>query len=45
MNLHKQIKEQIKDAMKARDAVRLGVVRGLIASFTNELVSLKRMPA
>ena len=30
--------------MKAKDAVKLGVVRGLIASFTNELVSLKRMP-
>jgi len=30
--------------MKAKDAVRLGVVRGLVATFTNELVSLKRMP-
>lgn len=44
MKLHEQIKEQIKEAMKAHDAVRLGVVRGLVASFTNELVSLKRMP-
>ncbi len=44
MSLHQQIKEQIKEAMKAHDAVRLGVVRGLVASFTNELVSLKRMP-
>lgn len=44
MSLHVQIKEQIKEAMKAKDTVRLGVVRGLVASFTNELVSLKRMP-
>ena len=32
------------EAMKAKDTVKLGVVRGLVASFTNELVSLKRMP-
>ncbi|MBI4155833.1 MAG: GatB/YqeY domain-containing protein [Candidatus Zambryskibacteria bacterium] len=44
MSLHQTIKEQIKDAMKARDTVRLGVVRGLVASFTNESVSLKRLP-
>ena len=44
MSLHLQIKEQIKDAMKAKDAVRLGVVKGLVAAFTNELVSLKRTP-
>ena len=42
--LHQQIKEQIKEAMKAHDTVRLGVVRGLIAACINELVSLKRMP-
>ena len=44
MSLHQTIKEQIKEALKAKDAVRLGVVRGLVASFTNELVSLKRKP-
>ncbi len=44
MSLHKQIKDQIKEAMKAKDTVKLGVVRGLVAGFTNELVSLKRMP-
>ena len=44
MSLHQQIKEQIKEAMKAKDTVKLGVVRGLVAGFTNELVSLKRMP-
>ena len=44
MSLHQQIKDQIKEAMKAHDAVRLGVVRSLVAGFTNELVSLKRTP-
>ena len=44
MTLHQQIKDEIKEAMKAKDQVRLTVVRGLVSSFTNELVSLKRMP-
>lgn len=44
MTLHTQIREQIKDAMKARDTVRLGVLRGLVTAFTNELVATKRMP-
>ena len=44
MSLHQEIKDQIKEAMKAKDSVKLGVVRGLVASFTNELVTLKRMP-
>lgn len=30
--------------MLAKDAVRLGVLRGLIAAFTNENVTLKRKP-
>jgi len=44
MTLHQQLKGQIKEALKNKDAVRLGVVRGLVSSFTNELVSLKRTP-
>ncbi len=44
MSLHTQIKEQIKEAMKARDDVRLRTLRGLLAAFTNELVTLKRKP-
>lgn len=44
MNLHSTLKEQIKDAMKAHDAVRLGVLRGLVSGCTNELVALKRTP-
>ncbi len=44
MSLHQTIKEQIKDAMRAKDTVRLGVVRGLVTGFMNELVATKRMP-
>ena len=44
MSLHTQIKESIKDAMKAKDTVRLTVVRGLTTAFMNELVATKRTP-
>ena len=30
--------------MRARDTVKLSVIRGLVANFTNELVALKRKP-
>ena len=42
--LHEQIKNGIKDAMKARDSVRLEVLRGLTTAFTNELVATGRTP-
>src|SRR3989344_4807770 len=42
--LHAQIKQEVKQAMLARDADKVNVVRGLLASFTNELVTLKRTP-
>jgi uncharacterized protein YqeY len=44
MALQQQIKDQIKKAMLAKDAVRLSVLRGLSAAMTNELVSMKRKP-
>lgn len=44
MSLHQKIKEEIKEAMKAKDQVRLGVVRGLTTGFMNELVATKRTP-
>lgn len=44
MTLHEQIKEQLREAMKAKDAVRLQTVRGLLSQFTNELVATKRPP-
>jgi len=42
--LHQQIRDQIKEAMLARDTVRLNTLRGLLSSFTNELVAKKRKP-
>ena len=44
MSIQTQIKDQMKEAMKAKDAVKLGVVRGLASAFTNELVKLGKMP-
>lgn len=42
--LHEQIKKEIKQAMLAKDALKLAVVRGLAAAFTNELVAKRRKP-
>lgn len=42
--LQNTIKSQIKEAMMAKDAVRLSVVRGLSSALTNELVAKGRMP-
>lgn len=44
MSLHEQIKSSIKDCMKKGDKVRLEVMRGLVAAFTNELVATNRTP-
>ena len=44
MSLHEQIKGQIKEAMMAKDAVKLSVVRGLVTAFTNELVTIGKTP-
>lgn len=44
MSLHQDIKAGIKQAMIAKDEVKLSVLRGLISDFTNELVSKKRKP-
>lgn len=41
MSLHKQIKDQIKEAMIKKDAFRLMVLRGLSAAFMNEIVAKK----
>ncbi len=37
--IHENIKNQIKDAMRAKDSIRLEVLRGLQALFSNELIS------
>ena len=44
MALHQDIRSQMIEAMKAKDAVRLSVIRGLLSSFTNEVVAKKRKP-
>lgn len=44
MSLQTDIKAQMIEAMRAKDQVRLGVIRSLITSFTNELVSKGRTP-
>lgn len=44
MSLHEQIKSEIKQAMLAKDTVKLSVVRGMISAFTNELVAIGKMP-
>jgi hypothetical protein len=36
--MHEKIKNQIKDALRAKDTLRLEVLRGLSALFTNELL-------
>ncbi|MCI0533002.1 GatB/YqeY domain-containing protein, partial [bacterium] len=43
--LQKQIQENVKVALRAKDEVRLSVVRGLIAAFVNELVAKGRKPS
>ncbi len=44
MALQIDIKTHMVEAMKAKDAVKLQTLRGLISAFTNELVNLKRTP-
>jgi uncharacterized protein YqeY len=44
MALHEDIKSSLKDAMKAKDAVKLRTVRSILTAFTNELVSTGKTP-
>jgi uncharacterized protein len=39
------VREDMKTAMRAKDAATLECVRGLLSAFTNELVTLHRMPS
>ena len=43
--LHEQIKNNIKEAMLAKDSVKLRTYRGMLSAFTNELVSKGRKPS
>jgi uncharacterized protein YqeY len=42
--MHQNIQAQIKEALMAKDAVRLTTLRGILSAFTNESVALKRTP-
>ncbi len=44
MSLHQEIKDSLKDAMKAKDAVKLRTVRSMMTAFMNELVSNGKTP-
>jgi uncharacterized protein YqeY len=44
MTIQEQVKENMKQAMKDKDAVRLSVSRGLMTAFTNELVATGKTP-
>lgn len=38
------MREELKDAMRAKDQVRIDTLRGALAAFTNELVTKGRKP-
>ena len=42
--IHEKIREEVKEAMRARDTMRLNVVRGILSSFVNELIAQKKKP-
>ena len=44
MTLHEQIKSELKEAMKAKDAIKLSAVRNMLAAFTNEAVVVGKTP-
>lgn len=44
MTLQEQIKENMKDAMRAKETAKVMTLRGLMSAFTNELVAIGKMP-
>ena len=44
MTLHEQIKGELKEAMKAKDAIKLAAVRNMLSTFTNEAVATGKTP-
>lgn len=44
MSLQTDLKTQLKEAMMAKDAVRLTVIRGIMSAITNELVATGKTP-
>lgn len=44
MSMHEDIKASLKDALKAKEEVRLRTIRSMLTAFTNELVATSRTP-
>jgi uncharacterized protein YqeY len=44
MSLHITIKNELKEALKAKDAAKLRTVRSMLTAFTNELVATGKTP-
>jgi uncharacterized protein len=44
MAIHENLKKEIPDAMRAKDAVKLQTLRSLVTAMTNEVVNKKRKP-
>jgi uncharacterized protein len=44
MSLHLELRESLKEAMKAKDAVALTTIRSIMTASTNELVATGRTP-
>ena len=42
--MHEKVQEQIKEALRAKDSVRLTTLRGVLAAFVSEVMNLKRKP-
>ncbi len=45
MNIKEQLRNDMKNAMRARDNEEVTVLRSILAAFTNELVAQKRKPS
>lgn len=44
MTLHEQLKQSLKESLKAKDEVRLRTVRSILTACTNELVATGKTP-
>lgn len=42
--IYEKVREQLKDAMRAKDEVRLSVIRSILSAFTNDLVAKGKKP-
>jgi len=44
MTIHEQIKDELKESMKARNAIKTGVLKSFVSEFTNESIKLGNTP-